>query len=164
MNNLLDWAIDVIIKAHYHKGKSATGKPSYSGLLLFKACLLYHITTPANVNEIANLEEVLDTVNLPKNIPLKTDKGYQSRKNEGLLKERKLKNHIMKKATRSQDLTRWELKFNKTIGNTRFKVERTFGGVKRWFRDGEARYKGLKKCIPKTYLRLCVTTDTGVLR
>jgi len=41
MNSLLDWdSIDVIIKTHYHKGKSATGKPSYSGLLLFKACLL----------------------------------------------------------------------------------------------------------------------------
>ncbi len=41
MNSLLDWdSIDEIIKTHYHKGKSATGKPSYSGLLLFKACLL----------------------------------------------------------------------------------------------------------------------------
>ena len=90
------------------------------------------------MNEIANLEEVLDTVDLPENIPLKADKGYQSKKNAGLLKERKLKNQIMKKATRSHGLTKWELKFNKMIGKTRFKVERTFGGIKRWFSSIQA--------------------------
>ncbi len=39
------------------------------------------ITTTASKNEIANLEEVLDTVNveLPKDIPLKADKSYQSK-------------------------------------------------------------------------------------
>lgn len=41
INNLLDWTpISAIISIHYNKGKSATGKPSYSGLLLFKMCLL----------------------------------------------------------------------------------------------------------------------------
>ena len=55
------------------------------------------LTTTASKNEIANLEEVLETVNvdLPQDIPLKADKGYQSKKNEALLKERKLKNHIL---------------------------------------------------------------------
>ena len=45
-------------------------------------------TTTASKNEISNLEEVLDTVNiaLQKNIPLKADKGYQSKKNAKLLK------------------------------------------------------------------------------
>ena len=49
------------------------------------------ITTPANLNEISNLEEVLDTVDLPEGIAIKADKGYQSAKNEKILKERKLK-------------------------------------------------------------------------
>ena len=41
INNILDWsAISYIISTHYTKGKSSTGKPSYSGLLLFKMCLL----------------------------------------------------------------------------------------------------------------------------
>ena len=41
INNLLDWsAISYIISTYYTKGKSSTGKPSYSGLLLFKMCLL----------------------------------------------------------------------------------------------------------------------------
>jgi len=37
MDNLLDWQpIVKMLKKHYTKGKSPTGKPSYSGLLLFK--------------------------------------------------------------------------------------------------------------------------------
>ena len=105
------------------------------------------LTTTASKNEIANLEQVLETVNidLPKDIPLKADKGYQSKKNVELLKKRKLKNHILKKAYKNKPLTRWEKKFNKLIGKTRFKVERTFGGIKRWFNGGMARYRGMKK-------------------
>jgi len=103
------------------------------------------LTTKASVNEIANLEEVLDTADLPENIPLKADKGYQSKKNEKLLKKRKLKNHILKKAKKNKPLSQWEKKFNKQIGKTRFKVERTFGGIKRWFNGGEARYRGIEK-------------------
>lgn len=105
------------------------------------------LTTTASKNEIANLEEVLETVNidLPKDIPLKADKGYQSKKNAELLKKRKLKNHILKKAQKNKPLTYWEKKFNKLIGKTRFKVERTFGGIKRWFNGGLARYRGMEK-------------------
>ena len=105
------------------------------------------LTTTASKNEISNLEEVLDTINieLPENIPLKADKGYQSKKNAKLLKQRKLKNHILKKAVRNKPLTKWEKRFNKLIGKTRFKVERTFGGIKLWFKGGIARYRGIEK-------------------
>lgn len=103
------------------------------------------LTTKASVNEITNLEEVLDAADLPQNIALKADKGYQSAKNGTLLQTRKLKNHILKKAKKGKPLTAWERKFNKLIGKTRFKVERTFGGIKRWFNGGLARYRGLSK-------------------
>ena len=105
------------------------------------------LTTTASKNEIANLEEVLETVNvvLPKDIPLKADKGYQSKKNVAILKKRDLKNHILKKAVKNKPLTKWETRFNKLIGKTRFKVERTFGGIKLWFKGGIARYRGIKK-------------------
>ena len=105
------------------------------------------LTTTASKNEIANLEEVLETVNidLPRDIPLKADKGYQSKKNAELLKKRNLKNHILKKAYKNRPLTRWEKKFNKLIGKTRFKIERTFGGIKKWFNGGLARYRGMAK-------------------
>ena len=103
------------------------------------------LTTKASTNEISNLEQVLDTADLPKDIPLKADKGYQSKKNAILLKKRKLKNHILKKAYKNKPLSYWEKKFNKLIGKTRFKVERTFGGIKRWFSGGVARYRGIEK-------------------
>ena len=44
-------------------------------------------TTRASANENSNLEEVLDTANLPEGIPLKADKGNQSEKNARLLKQ-----------------------------------------------------------------------------
>lgn len=103
------------------------------------------LTTKASTNEVRNLEDVLDTADLPEDIPLKADKGYQSKKNAELLKKRKLKNHILKKAYNNKTLTQWERKFNKLIGKTRFKVERTFGGIKQWFSGGTARYRGIKK-------------------
>lgn len=105
------------------------------------------LTTTASKNEISNLEEVLETVNieLPKDIPLKADKGYQSQKNKEVLRKRNLKNHILKKALKNKPLTYWEKRFNKLIGQTRFKVERTFGGIKLWFRGGVAKYRGIKK-------------------
>lgn len=103
------------------------------------------VTTKASTNEIGNLEEVLDAADLPKGIALKADKGYQSKKNDDLLKQRQLKNHILKKAKKNKPLTPWEKTFNKIIGKTRFKVERTFGSIKRWFYGGVARYKGIAK-------------------
>jgi IS5 family transposase len=114
------------------------------------------VTTTASTNEIANLEEVLDSADLPEGIPLKADKGYQSEKNSALLKKKKLKNHILKKAKKNQPLTNWEKKFNKLIGKTRFKVERTFGGIVRWFNGGTARYKGIAKMHTQNLLEaLC---------
>lgn len=103
------------------------------------------LTTTASVNEITNLDEVLDTVDLPEHIPLKADKGYQSQKNKEIVEKKKLKNHILKKANKGKPLTDWEKKFNKLIGKVRFKVERTFGSIKRWFGSQTARYRGIEK-------------------
>jgi IS5 family transposase len=53
---------------------------------------------------------------LAKDIPLKADKGYQSKKNTEILKKRNLKNHIFKKAVKNKPLTKWQTRFNKLIG------------------------------------------------
>ncbi len=46
INTLIDGRLTItILKQHYTKGKSATGKPSYSGLLLFKMSLLQKTKT-----------------------------------------------------------------------------------------------------------------------
>lgn len=88
------------------------------------------VTTKSSVNEIANLKEDLETAELPRNIPLKADKGYQSAKNSELLKKEDLKNHILKKAKKNKPLTNWEKKFNKLVGKTRFNghLEASVGG------------------------------------
>ncbi len=56
-----------------------------------------------------------------------------------------MKNHILKKAKRNKPLTFWEKKFNKIIGKTRYKVERTFGSIRLWFNGAIARYRGIEK-------------------
>ena len=103
------------------------------------------VTTRASTNDLSNLEEVLDTANLPEGIPLKSDKGYQSEKNERLLKQKGINNHILKKAKKNNPLTNWEKNFNKLVRKTRFKLERTFGGIKKGFNGGTARYRGIEK-------------------
>ena len=102
-------------------------------------------TTAANVHEITNLEEVLATADLPIGIPVKADKGYKSKKNDTLLIDKKLKNHLLKKATKGKPLSARAKQFNKGVGKIRFKVERTFGGIRRWFGGGVARYIGHAK-------------------
>lgn len=103
------------------------------------------LTTPANVNEIANLDEVLATADLPEGIFVYGDKGYRSAKNEEVLKDRKLKSRVLHKAKKGQPLTEREKLRNKLIGKTRFKVERTFGSIRRWFNSSCARYRGIAK-------------------
>ena len=66
------------------------------------------LTTKASSNEIENLEEVLNAAHLPEQIPVKADKGDQSEKNADLLKKKKLKNHILKKAKKNKALTERE--------------------------------------------------------
>jgi IS5 family transposase len=103
------------------------------------------LTTPANVNEISNLEDVLDTADLPEGIHLNADKGYASAKNEELLEARKIKSRILHRARKGKPLTEREKLRNKLIGKTRFKIERTFGSIKRWFNSTHTRYKGMAK-------------------
>ena len=117
------------------------------------------LTTQASVNEVSNLGEVLDTVDLPAGTPVSGDKGYKSAKNDQILKDRKLKNRIMRKAAKNRTLTAWETLFNKLVGKTRFKVERTFGGIRRWFNGGVARYRGMSKTLAErpggTFATIC---------
>lgn len=107
--------------------------------------ILHNHITAANVNEISNLDDVLAGVKLPKKIPFYADKGYQSAKNNELMESNELINRIQKKAKKNKPLTKWEVRFNKLTGKVRFKIERTFGSIKRWFNAFETRYRGIKK-------------------
>ena len=97
------------------------------------------------MNEISNLEEVLNIADLPEGIYLNADKGYASEKNEQILKTKKIKSRILHRARKGKPLTERQKLRNKLIGKTRFKVERTFGSIKRWFNSTHTRYKGISK-------------------
>lgn len=102
-------------------------------------------TTPANVNEIGNMEDVLSDVQLKKGVPFYGDKGYSSEKNRKLLKRKRLKSKIMYKAAKGKALNETEKEINRQISAVRYKVERTFGSIKRWFKADQARYVGIEK-------------------
>ena len=57
----------------------------------------------------------------------------------------KLKSRIMHKGVRGRKLTEREQRVNVAISKTRYKVERTFVSIHRWFHGGIARYVGLAK-------------------
>jgi len=102
-------------------------------------------TTPANESDIKHLTTPVDKANLPQGTPVMADKGYDSAENRKALSERKLKNRIMHKATKSHKLSAREVSVNKAISKVRYKVEHTFGSMHRWFGAGVARYVGLQK-------------------
>lgn len=103
------------------------------------------VTTAANESDMNHIEDVVAKASFKKGTRIKADKGYQSEKNESELKQKGYRPQIMRKAARNRALNTIEKKFNKLISKTRYKVERTFGGMVRWFGAGKARYVGLAK-------------------
>ena len=65
--------------------------------------------------------------------------------NKETLKSMKLKSRIMHKGTRGHEITERQQRINVAISKIRYKVERTFGSMHRWFGAGIARYVGLSK-------------------
>ncbi len=59
---------------------------------------------------------------------------------------------MLKKAKIHFPLSHWEKKFNKLIGQTSYKVERTFGSIRRWFGGAVARYSGTEKVHTKNLM------------
>ncbi|MFC4665640.1 IS5 family transposase [Falsiporphyromonas endometrii] len=103
------------------------------------------ITTSANVSDTREFVPLIDKIKLPKGVEVLADKGYTSKGNSEHLRQSELTDKIMKKAKRGQALSEEEKEFNRLISKTRSKVERTFGSIRRWFKGGRCRYKGLLK-------------------
>lgn len=102
-------------------------------------------TTPANEHDSKGFIPVLEKVSKAKKEGVYADKAYKSKAHDNYLKKERLKNRVHYKATRNNPLTNWEKKFNKAVSKKRWVVERTFGSMKKWFKSGKARYKGLEK-------------------
>ena len=103
-------------------------------------------TTTANEHDSKGLKKIIKKTpkeNMKKGIL--GDKGFKVPDNDKLLKEEGIKNRIQHKAYRNKPLTEWEIYFDKLISKQKYKVERIFGGMKRWFGAGKARYVGIAK-------------------
>ena len=104
-----------------------------------------YFTTKANVNEVQCVEKIIEIVNPAENTPFLGDKGFESANNNKILKEKKLKNYIMKKQKNTKKPDPKIKEHNKKISTCRFVVERTIGTIKNCYRMGRAKYIGIQK-------------------
>lgn len=102
-------------------------------------------TTPANQHDLSAFSTLIEDAGLAKQKRVYADKGYFGKKQNELLQEKQLRNGIMDRAVRGKKLSARQKKRNKLISKLRYAVERTFGGQKRWFGAGTARYIGLAR-------------------
>jgi transposase, IS5 family len=125
------------------------GKKSYYGYKAFARTDVedgyieeIHVES-ANVSEMKHLDDVLN--NVSKGRRIYADKAYGFKANRESLKEKNLKDALMRKATRGKQLKHWEKVFNKLVSKERYIVEQTFGTLKRIFEAGKSSYRGKRK-------------------
>jgi transposase, IS5 family len=103
---------------------------------------------PANESEVNKLEGVVDQLtDLRGQAPhgVLADKGYHSAANREMLKARSIVDFIQHKASRNNPLQAWQKRFNALVAKVRFKVEQSYGTMKRRFHLSRARYFGRLK-------------------
>ena len=116
------------------------------------------VVRPANESEQINFHRIAD----PKHFEgrwVYADKGSASRKNRNHLKENNMKSGIMHKASRNKPLSHSRKTFNKIISRKRWRVEQSFGILKRKFNGGRARYMTLAKVTAEMIWKtICMNT------
>lgn len=98
------------------------------------------MAVPANESEINKLEEMIVEAD-----EVAGDKGYDSKGNRQVLRKRGIKTRIMYKKPKGKPMTIWQKRFNKAVSKRRFRVEQTFGTLKRRFKFVKASYFTTKK-------------------
>jgi transposase, IS5 family len=96
------------------------------------------ITTAGNVHDSQCLEDLLTGAETA----VYADSAYASNKHDVLLKEKNIKNGILKRAYRNKPLTKDEKQQNKQLSSIRSTVERVFGILKQHYGMAKARYLG----------------------
>lgn len=94
------------------------------------------MTVPANESEINKLEDMIIEAN-----EFAGDKGYDSKGNREILRKKGIKTRIMYKKQKNKPMTIWQKRFNKAVSKRRFRVEQTFGTLKRRFKFTKASYR-----------------------
>lgn len=117
-------------------------------------------TESANESEVNKLEKVTKEIKA-KN--LLADKGYASAKNREYLKSIGVKDGIMHKSVVNKPLTIEQKLINKVISKNRYRVEQSFGTLKRILRFDRASYTTKRKVQAQFTLKaLCSNLLKGV--
>lgn len=117
------------------------GKRSFFGYKSFatvdkEGFICKTMTVPANESEMNKLEEMIVPCD-----QFLADKGYDSKKNRDILRSQKIKTRIMHRKSRGKAMTLWQKRFNKAVSKDRFRVEQSFGTLKRRFNFSRASYR-----------------------
>ena len=101
--------------------------------------------TSANVFDGHMLMPLVEKLELPENTEVLADKGYCSQENEDALQDKKLVSKIMRKKMKNKEMPPETKAFNHAISTKRYRVERSFGGLKKHFGWSRSIYMGLQK-------------------
>lgn len=96
------------------------------------------ITTAGNVHDSQCMEDLLTGAEAA----VYADSAYASSQHDQLLKDKNIKNGILKRAYRNRPLTKAEKQYNKQLSSIRSTLERVFGILKLHYGMGKARYLG----------------------
>ena len=99
------------------------------------------MTTAGNVHDSQCLEDLLTGAETA----VYADSAYASARHDDLLKQKNIKNGILKRAYRNKPLTKVEKQHNKQLSSIRSTVERVFGILKQHYGMGKARYLGKQR-------------------
>jgi transposase, IS5 family len=113
-------------------------------------------SAPANENEVKHFAAAVESAAMQA-IRVYADKGSASAANRQWLRQRRIKSAIMHKAHKHKPLTERQKLANRLISKQRYRVEQTFGTLKRLFGMARARYFGTHKVNAQMVLKcLCL--------
>lgn len=102
-------------------------------------------TSAANEHDSIYMQDCIEKAKILPGSRVYADKGYCGSPNSEKLAAKRLKDGIQRKNVRGKKLNEREKHRNKLISKIRYKVERIFGGIKKWFKAGICRYIGKEK-------------------
>lgn len=151
-NDPIQYSDDKNAKWTFKAGKYTYG---YSSVVTTDANGLINKATThaANKSEMTHFEENVKQANNQKGVRVLYDKGAASQANSEALKEKKLRDGIMRKKPKGKAMSHWNKLRNKAISKRRFVVERTFGTLKHTYGLTRSRYIGLEKVSNEVSLK-----------
>jgi len=102
-------------------------------------------STSANVFDGHMLPPLVKSMELAENTKVLADKGYCSQENEEALQKMKLTSRIMQKKKKHRDIEPETTAYNYDISKQRYRIERSFGGLKKYYGWSRSIYIGLQK-------------------